>query len=274
MGVDNRGSAARWGGTRRRSEGDAMGRPLQVVKLGGSALERPGWEAALRLWLDRGGRAERLLVVGGGNLVDVLRERHRSQRLPDALSHRLALRAMQLNTAFVAERLPGTVWVDTAELLRQLADRHAGRRTAGGTLGLVDPWPLFDDPSWNHPLGPVPTSWEATSDSLAAWLAAGIRADELVLLKSCLPALDSTPTSAARSGYVDTWFPQAAALLPRIRCVDLFGPGLPEWTLRPDAPPDLPVHPEPSPEPFACEAPPAAEPVPPPTLDLPFPFEP
>jgi aspartokinase-like uncharacterized kinase len=74
----------------------------------------------------------------------------------------------------------------------------------------------------------LPSSWDVTSDSIAARLAIVTGADELVLLKSVPPPdSDLQPPSSLRqlaaSGYVDRFFPELAAQVPRIRLVDLRG---------------------------------------------------
>ena len=70
-----------------------------------------------------------------------------------------------------------------------------------------------------------------TSDSIAARLAVRLGAGELVLLKSSLPAAGSTLPGAAETGYVDAYFPTAAAEVPRVRCVDLRADDFPEVCL-------------------------------------------
>ena len=67
----------------------------------------------------------------------------------------------------------------------------------------------------------LPMGWGATSDSIAARVADCTGAAELILLKSALPEADGTYASAAQDGYVDRFFPQAAAWAERVRCVNL-----------------------------------------------------
>ena len=91
-------------------------------------------------------------------------------------------------------------------------------------LGIVDPW-YWLEPSgqpWRVRVGQpaLPASWEVTSDSIAAWLAEGLGAGELVLLKSSEPTLP-TPSEWATSGYVDAYFLEASANLPVVRAVSL-----------------------------------------------------
>ena len=56
----------------------------------------------------------------------------------------------------------------------------------------------------------IRASWEATSDSLAAWLAGQIGAERLVLAKSCaVPvAISSSAQALSAAGIVDAGFPE------------------------------------------------------------------
>ena len=111
------------------------------------------------------------------------------------------------------------------------ADRIPGNRSF--------PWEAPDEPEGlsadkrAHGICPLPHSWDVTSDSIAARLAVLAGADELVLLKSGLPAGSLTLAQAAETGYVDRYFPVAAAGVPRVRCVNLRADGFPEAVLRP-----------------------------------------
>ena len=45
----------------------------RVVKVGGSLLTRTDLQSKLTEWLDRQGKAQHLLVIGGGELIDAIR---------------------------------------------------------------------------------------------------------------------------------------------------------------------------------------------------------
>jgi aspartokinase-like uncharacterized kinase len=74
----------------------------------------------------------------------------------------------------------------------------------------------------------LPESWLCTSDSIAAWLANSLAADQLVLLKSVDDQLESNVSLTAEAirnladlGTVDPIFPQASQGLPDVRVVSL-----------------------------------------------------
>ena len=66
----------------------------------------------------------------------------------------------------------------------------------------------------------VPHTWDATSDSIAAWLATELHTSELVLLKS-VSRPSGVMANAARAGLVDRCFPDAAARIPQVSWVNL-----------------------------------------------------
>ncbi len=58
----------------------------------------------------------------------------------------------------------------------------------------------------HHP--DVAQSWDVTSDSLAAWLAAQMGAQRLILVKSCArPMLEASVNELSRQGILDAAFP-------------------------------------------------------------------
>jgi aspartokinase-like uncharacterized kinase len=86
-------------------------------------------------------------------------------------------------------------------------------------LAILDPLPYLLAAEAATKFTPLPHSWDVTSDSIAARVAAELQA-ELVLLKSTPPPSDDLPAAAA-SGYVDPYFPTAAAGLQSVRFVNL-----------------------------------------------------
>ncbi|HJT32569.1 MAG TPA: hypothetical protein VJ783_11040 [Pirellulales bacterium] len=182
---------------------------IRVVKLGGSLLDLPDLAARLRRWLGARPARPSAIIVGGGRLVDAVRQYDRLHALGDETAHWLAVQAMQVQARMVATLLPEATWAESVERLIAVAP----------PLSIVDPWELLRDDDRRLSPQPLPAGWQVTSDSIAARLAQLCGAAELVLLKSALPA-EATLTAAASSGYVDAFFPRAATL-PCVRCVNL-----------------------------------------------------
>lgn len=166
-------------------------RRLLVAKLGGSLLTRPRWPEELELLLS-GLQRPLLLIVGGGTVVDGLRAIDVAAPQPPRLMHRLAIEAMRLTGAIVAESL-------TLPVVTTTDDAHAA------AILDVAAW-LATHTAATH----LPENWTVTSDSLAAVVADSIDAD-LLLVKSVSPPTAAHDLEAlAAAGWVDAVFPTAA----------------------------------------------------------------
>jgi aspartokinase-like uncharacterized kinase len=194
----------------RRKQGVLPQMARRVVKLGGSLLELPYVVGRLRTWIASQVPATTVLVVGGGRLADAIRDAQSLHGFSDSAAHWLCIRAMAIQAEMMRLLMPEAQLISTAaEVQCNLAPQ----------LKIVDPWRFSCQPGPN-PLISLPESWDVTSDSIAARVAEIIGADELVLLKSALPA-DSAIAAMSQAGYVDRFFPQAASALARIRFVNL-----------------------------------------------------
>jgi len=183
--------------------------PLRVIKLGGSLLEWPGLVDGLRRWLSAQSRAVNVIVVGGGAIVEAVRTLDRTQSLGDEAAHWLAIRAMGVSAALVAKLL------EEATIIESI--RHVNCEVGLGPQILVVENFLRALEGTAHCL---PQSWEVTSDSIAARVASVLEADELVVLKSALPAATTNLVELTGQGYVDSFFHKAAVEL-RVRFVNL-----------------------------------------------------
>jgi 5-(aminomethyl)-3-furanmethanol phosphate kinase len=141
-----------------------------VVKLGGGLLGVPGALEAVCAAAAAMGRREQVVVVpGGGPFADTVRELDRRLRLSAEASHWMALLAMDQYAHLLAERIDGAVLVDEPGAI-------AGALAAGRIAVLA--------PSrWLRAADPLPHSWDATSDSVAAFVAGALEASRLVLVK-------------------------------------------------------------------------------------------
>lgn len=165
----------------------AAGRGL-VVKLGGSLLTRHDWTHEVpRLLGSLTGPC--LVVVGGGPLVDGLREIDRAAPAPAAVVHRVAIDCMAVTARVVAAALAVPLVVD-----------HDAEAVA-----------VLDPPAWlerEDRLARLPVGWQVTSDSIAAVVAA--ESGRGLLLVKSVPPPEQDLLAIAAAGWVDAWFPTAA----------------------------------------------------------------
>ncbi len=142
---------------------------MWVVKLGGSLLGSP----ELQRWLDTLVRISdgKVVIVPGGSLfADAVREAQQRTQVSDAVAHELALLAMDQFGILLAGMNKKLV---TASSELEIAERGWQHRAI---IWLPSKMVLADDS--------VPKNWQVTSDSLSAWLANKIAADQLILVKS------------------------------------------------------------------------------------------
>jgi len=156
-----------------------------VLKVGGS-LSRGGGLAALCKEISRLGKRYTLLVVpGGGEFANQVREAYLRHGLDETTAHCMALLAMDQFGYLLSALITGSAL--TSDLPSACQAAESGRAAILLPSALV----LHADP--------LPHSWKVTSDTIAAWIAHEAHCRRLVLLKdvdglwAAEPAGDSTP---------------------------------------------------------------------------------
>lgn len=188
--------------------------PLVVYKVGGSLLDLPGLADLIESTLAQRSGCGALLVAGGGAAADVVRDWDRRHHLGDETAHDLAIEAMGLTELLLSRLIPALRPVrNRRQLIEAVARRQTGLLCAGCFL------------RWGESTGfpSLMRSWRVTSDSIAAWTARLLEADELVLLKSVPVPAGRSFEEAARAGLVDLEFPRQAASLPRVSWLNARG---------------------------------------------------
>lgn len=191
--------------------GFSMSAPVTVIKLGGSLLTLPDLATRLNALLIERIDCRPLLIVGGGAMVDGIRQLGERFDLSEKVCHDLAMKALDLTAESVAEIFGNAAVVD-----------HPGEAEIQWRIGRL---PMLRLRTWferSESLGEtLPQTWDTTSDSLAALVARTWPADELWLLKSTdLPDCISIQ-AASDAGLVDQSFPIAAQGVPRGRWCNL-----------------------------------------------------
>ncbi len=141
-----------------------------VIKIGGGLLGVPGALETVCATVGAMGRREAIVVVpGGGPFAEVVRDLGRGAGLSADAAHWMAILAMDQYAHMLAERIDGAVLVEESGAI-------AGALAAGRVVVLA--------PSrWLRAADPLPHSWDATSDSVAAFVAGALDARRLVLVK-------------------------------------------------------------------------------------------
>lgn len=167
---------------------------LTIVKLGGSHALEPHLRDWLAMLARCRGRA--IVVPGGGLFADQVRRMQAAMGFDDRAAHQMALLAMEQFGAAICSLEPALV---PAASLPQLRKTLRARRTPVwmATKMALDAADC------------VPSSWDVTSDSLAAWLARRIGSRRVMLVKHGAPFGDRAKISdlAARQ-IVDPLFAQ------------------------------------------------------------------
>ncbi len=206
---------------------------VRVLKVGGSLLSCHDLPARLTRWLDTQPFRPTLVIVGGGQLADAVRELDRQFSLSVEAAHWQAIHAMRLNAFVLSQLWRGSIWIEP------LGSRLLADISSWPAIGIVDPVPFVSNLTPTAAAPQLPCGWHVTSDSIAAHLAAVVGAVECVLLKSTSPNEQLTALSfqqAANLGLVDAYFPVAAMNLNQVRLVNLRATSWPELRLTPAQP--------------------------------------
>ncbi len=142
---------------------------MWIVKIGGSLLGSP----ELSRWLEvlvKFSKGHVIIVPGGGLFADAVREAQNLTNASDAIAHQLALLAMDQFGLLLAGMNDGLV---TASSELEIAERGWQHRAM---VWLPSQMILVDQS--------IPQNWQVTSDSLSAWLANKLGAEQLILVKS------------------------------------------------------------------------------------------
>lgn len=164
---------------------------IEIIKLGGSLQD----SALLQDWLEcieAVRRDKTLIVPGGGRFADQVRKAQRHWRFSDEIAHSMALLGMQQMALMFKGIDPKLQIAGTDETIRKAFAR-----------GHTVVW--SPDLDWLEQCK-VAASWDVTSDSLAAWMAAKLNADRLVLVKSAKIPDYWTISELSEMGLVDRGF--------------------------------------------------------------------
>jgi 5-(aminomethyl)-3-furanmethanol phosphate kinase len=163
-----------------------------VIKLGGSLLQSGLFQQCLdKIEYCYQGRAV-VIVPGGGVFSDQVRSVQQQWQFDDRTAHLMAILAMQQMALLIKGLKPGFKVADSiGEINKQINQDSA-------VIWLPDVIELDN--------AGIPSSWDITSDSLAAWLAKTLGADELILVKSVNIDIDFDVLKLVQQQIVDVAF--------------------------------------------------------------------
>jgi aspartokinase-like uncharacterized kinase len=155
-----------------------------VIKIGGSLAQTSKALQALGEELSSLAKTHRIVVVpGGGKLADAVREMDAKFHLPAALSHRMAILAMDQYGLMLSNIIPGASTVETLSDVRRIARQ--------GRVPVLLPSKHL---SQNDPFEP---SWDVTSDSITAYFATKLASEKAVLATDVDGIYTKDPTKHA-----------------------------------------------------------------------------
>ncbi len=151
------------------------------------------WLAALE-----GVPGQPIVVPGGGTFAEAVRAAQAEMGFDDLTAHRMAILAMEQYGLALAAQAPRLMPASTPAAIQR-----------AWRLGKI---PLWAPAHMLASAAAVPPSWDASADTLAAWLARELGATKLLLIKSADPPSDRAVTLAdlAALGLVDRLFPAFA----------------------------------------------------------------
>ena len=164
---------------------------MQVIKLGGSLANTTTLPGCLDS-IEQYSQEPTVIVPGGGSFADQVRLAQQQWRFSDHIAHGMAILAMQQMALLFHGLNPGLPVAGSAEEIKQGLQKNR-----------VIIW--SPDMHWIN-AADIPATWDITSDSLSAWLAAKLSASKLVLVKSASIATNFTFTQLAEQGIVDKAF--------------------------------------------------------------------
>lgn len=143
---------------------------ITVIKIGGGLTAIPGaLEAVCRAVGDAVRTSAIAVVPGGGPFADAVRTFARAHRLSADAAHWMAILAMDQYAQVLAERIAGS----------QLVEEAAAVTAAVNPVGIA----VLAPSRWMRAADVLPHTWDATSDSVAAFVAGALDAERLVLVK-------------------------------------------------------------------------------------------
>ena len=206
----------------------------RVIKIGGSLLLQADLPLRLDRWIANQQPSETFAIVGGGEMIESVRRLDRLHAMEPSWVHWHCIDLLRTTFEWLASRLNQWNLVRTSDEFRKLcgslseasclSEASRGANCLGGHVSPKDQVPhLIAVDCFYSPLcpAPLPLDWSTTTDAIAGWLAIQLKADELVLMKSCEVDGPIDLAQLACQGVVDGALELLQGQLPDVRLVNL-----------------------------------------------------
>lgn len=163
-----------------------------IIKLGGSLLASEKILPCLEKIERSHHEKSTVIVPGGGVFADQVRQAQQQWQFDDRTAHQMALCAMKQMALLIKALKPEFTLFDSVADFRN-AENH-------NRISIWSPEVAELDKAG------IPSSWAVTSDSLSAWLANSLSAEELIVVKSVKIDVNFDLLKLAQLQVVDSSF--------------------------------------------------------------------
>jgi len=186
-----------------------------VLKIGGSLLTQSDWNLRLRDWLQKQPAGLYLTIVGGGEVVEAMRELDRIHTLDQSAMHCRCIDLLDATFEVAAELLervsPNLRTVRSYASLCSIVTSVENSTPDRAEIVLVSVQSFYVKSRCDPALGALDLikdlmpeiGWQTTSDTLAMFLAGVVQSNRCVLFKSCNVESLVTLDDAVSAGVVD-----------------------------------------------------------------------
>ena len=184
-----------------------------VVKVGGSLTLYPEKLKALCAKLNELSKKHRLIIVpGGGEFADVVRENDKRFNLSALASHRMAILSMDQYGLLLSDLMPNSCITSELEFVQPILDSEK-------LLVLLPSNFLFCETA-------LEKSWDVTSDSIAVFIAGQLGVSKVVLVTDIDGVYTADPKSSPDAKFLNKLSAEELLLMGKRTSVDKFLPEL------------------------------------------------
>lgn len=185
---------------------------LTVVKVGGSLSRNPQALKALCVKLSELAKIHRLVVVpGGAEFADCVRELDKRFSLSAATAHRMAILGMDQYGMLLADLTPNSQIVNG---LSEVESVMVGRVAV-----FLPSRFMFEDEG-------LESSWDVTSDSISVYIASKLGAEKVLLVKDVDGVFTEDPKKSVNAKLLKNVTSQQLSILANSTGVDAYLPKL------------------------------------------------